>query len=239
VVSSDLVTIALVYPTVLGLYGDRGNALVLAHRARARGLRTEMLVIDPGEAVPRHADVYLLGGGEDLAQARVVELLRDDGGVAAAIRRDAPMLAVCAGFQILGRSFPAAGGIVAGLDLVDVVTEPGQPRSVGELATIPVGLGIPMLTGYENHGGWTTLGPGVEPLGRVVHGVGNRPGAGTDGCRVGHLFGTYLHGPVLARNPALADLMLQRATGMSVLPPMDDTWVEALRAERLGTLGLR
>lgn len=235
----DALSIALVYPTVLGLYGDRGNALVLAHRARARGLRAEVLVIDPGHAVPRHADVYLLGGGEDLAQARAVELLRADGGVAAAVERSAPMLAVCAGYQILGRSFPAAGGAVDGLDVVDIVTVPGSPRSVGELATTPSGLGIPVLTGYENHGGWTMLGDGVEPLGHVVHGTGNRPGAGTDGCRVGRLIGTYLHGPCLARNPALADVLLRWSTDMEILAPIDDTWPEAIRAERLHAVGLR
>lgn len=236
--AGDGLVLALVYPTVLGLYGDRGNALVLAHRARARGVPAEVVVVDPGDAVPRSADVYLLGGGEDLAQARAAELLREDGGLADAVRRGAPVLAVCAGYQILGHRFPVAGGDVDGLGLLDVTTVPGSPRAVGELAAAAVGLPLPTLTGYENHGGRTQLGDDVTPLGRVLTGVGNGATAGTDGCVQGRVIGTYLHGPCLARNPALADLLLQWATGATELPPLDDRWPDELRRERLRAAGL-
>jgi lipid II isoglutaminyl synthase (glutamine-hydrolysing) len=221
-----------VYPTVLGLYGDRGNALVLAHRAAARGVRAAIVSIEPGEPIPRTADVYLLGGGEDLAQTTATELLAADGALAAAVARDAVVLAVCAGLQVLGTTFAAAGGQVEGLGLVDLATHPGQPRAVGELVADAVGLDLPVLTGYENHGGRTTLGPGVTPLGRVRSGVGNGGGDGTEGFVVGRVVGTYMHGPVLARNPALADQLLAWALG-SALAPIDDAVIDALRDERM------
>ena len=247
-------SIVHLYPTLLGLYGDRGNALVLAARARARGIEVELVTVDPGEAIPRSADVYLVGGGEDGAQTTATELLRGDGGLAAATDRNAVVLAVCAGLQVLGTEFAATGGAVAGLGIVDAVTTAGAPRAVGELLTESDALPVPTLTGFENHAGRTTLGPGVQPLGHVVHGIGNgvpvdrpqrgdprrRPessdaGATVDGYVQGHLVGTYLHGPVLARNPQLADLLLEWSTG-SELAPIDDHTADALRRERLAVV---
>ena len=228
-------SIVHVYPTVLGLYGDRGNALVLADRARRRGFAATVRSVDPGEAIPRDADLYLLGGGEDLAQTTATELLAADGAIVTVMARGAVVLAVCAGLQVLGTTFAAARGQVPGLGLIDIETHPGHPRAVGEVVADPVELDLPTLTGYENHGGRTTLGPGVRPLGRVRHGVGNGAGDGTDGFVVGRTVGTYLHGPVLARNPALADLLLQWATG-SAMSPLDDPEVDALRAERLASV---
>lgn len=233
---SSTLAIVHVYPTVLGLYGDRGNAVVLAHRARRRGIAATVLTIGPGEVIPRDADIYVLGGGEDLAQTTATELLAADGGMAAAMARDAVVLAVCAGLQVLGTTFAAAGGQVPGLGLVDIETRPGQPRAVGELVTDAVELDLPTLTGYENHGGRTVLGAGVRPLGRVRRGIGNGTGDTTEGFVVGHTVGTYLHGPVLVRNPALADLLLQWATG-TTMSPLEDPLVDALRAERLAAAG--
>ena len=225
-------TIVHIYPTVLGLYGDRGNALVLAYRARARGITAEVVSINPGEPVPATADIYLLGGAEDLAQERATELLRADGGLAAAVTAGRSVLAICAGFQVLGASFPAAGRIIAGLGLLDVETVPGSPRAVGEVVAEFVDLALPTLTGYENHGGRTRLGADAEPLARVSTGIGNGGGDGTDGAVHGSIVASYLHGPMLARNPALADLLLTRATGAD-LAPLDDTLTDALRSERL------
>ncbi len=232
----DRLSIVLIYPTVLGLYGDRGNAMVLAHRAAARGVEADVLLIDPGTAVPTSADIYLLGGGEDMAQKTGCELLRSDGALATAHARNAVIFAVCAGMQILGESFPADGRIVDGLGLLDIVTVPGSPRAVGELLCDAVGADLPTLTGYENHGGRTRLGPDARPLGRVIHGIGNGDGDGSDGALQGYIIGTYLHGPALVRNPALADLLLERATGNG-LPPMDEPLIDALRAERICAVG--
>lgn len=219
-----------IYPTVLGLYGDRGNALVLASRATRRDVRTEIITVQPGERVPAQADIYLLGGGEDLAQTTAVELLRADGTLARVVDAGRVLFAVCAGMQVLGHSFAAGEGIVAGLGLLDVTTVPGADRAVGELLVAPELPTLPLLTGYENHRGRTTLGPDAQPLGRVRAGVGN--GDGTEGAVQGRVIGTYLHGPALARNPALADLLLAWAVGRP-LAPLDDHVADALRAERL------
>ena len=123
---------------------------------------------------------------------------------------------MCAGYQIVGKSFPGADGTLhEGVGLLDVATAKGTgPRAVGEVVGEPgddAPGALPTLTGFENHGGQTTLGPGVRPLARVIHGVGNGDGSGTEGAVAGRVIGTYLHGPVLARNPALADLLLRWA----------------------------
>ncbi len=157
------------------------------------------------------------------------------------------MLAVCAGLQILGTTFVGPDGVKAdGLGLVDAETIRGTgPRAVGELVVEPgPDTGLPTLTGYENHGGVTLLGPGVAPLGTVRQGVGNgtpMPGGATDGGAAegwatdgfvaGRVVGTYLHGPALARNPALADFLLSSVLGP--LEPLDDADSEELRRERL------
>ena len=145
------------------------------------------------------------------------------------------MLAVCAGMQILGESFAVAGGKTrAGLGLLDVTTRRGEgDRAVGEIAVRPDGeFGYPPLTGYENHGGVTTVGAMARPLGKVISGRGNDDGSKTEGAIQGKIAGTYLHGPVLARNAHFADRLLEWATG-DHLAPLDDADVEALRDERL------
>jgi CobQ-like glutamine amidotransferase family enzyme len=180
------------------------------------------------------ADLYCLGGGEDGPQARAVEALRADGRLALAVADGAVVLAVCAGFQILGHSFPAANGEpLAGLGLIDAATRRGTNRAVGEVVAQADDLGLPALTGFENHAGVTRLGPTARPLGRIRAGVGN--GDGAEGARCGRLIGTYLHGPVLARNPGLADLLLRWALGVDRLSHLDDHREHALRVERLGS----
>jgi len=246
--------IVVVHPDLLGTYGDSGNGAVLADRARWRGLTVELLWVHADQALPVSADVYLLGGGEDGPQVRSAELLRD-GRLGQAVAAGATVLAVCAGFQLLGRTFPGPDRQPrSGLDVLDVVTEKRTGRrAVGEVVVRPapppthgdavlaqaatlVALGGP-LSGFENHSGGTRLGPGVRPLGDVVTGVGN-DGQGYEGAWHGRVVGTYLHGPVLARNPALADALLTMATG-SVPEPLDDTVEAALRAERLAAVGWR
>ncbi len=234
-------TVAVVYPDLLGTYGDGGNGLVLAQRASWRGIHVDLIEATSSGPVPR-ADIYCLGGGEDGPQVRAAEALRHDGTLARAVEDGASVLAVCAGYQIVGRSFPDAHGHGRqGVGILDVTTVKGPgPRAVGEVLAEPVVPGpgpvaLPTLTGFENHGGVTTVGPGAAPLARVVAGVGNGGGAGTEGAFSGRVVGTYLHGPVLARNPALADLLLGWALGADVaLEPLDDRAEDALRAERIG-----
>jgi CobQ-like glutamine amidotransferase family enzyme len=226
---SDGVRIALVYPAVLGTYGDGGNAVVLSQRLRWRGIGAEVLSVDIGQPLPESADIYVLGGGEDSAQTLAVSRLAD-GSLRRATERGAGVFAVCAGFQILGESFlDGHGEVHPGLGLIDCRTDRLEgSRAVGELLVETNDTGV--LTGYENHGGRTVLGPAAAPLGDVRAGIGNGH-AGVDGARQGSVVATYLHGPALARNPALADALLAGVVGD--LRPLDDSEIEALRAERL------
>jgi len=147
------------------------------------------------------------------------------------------VLAVCAGYQLFGTSFFAKGAQCAGLGLLDLRSDRGETRAVGELrGDIDSRLGLPPLTGFENHGGRTHLGPGVAPLARVTAGIGND--GRTEGAWHGKILGTYSHGPALARNPAIADLLLRWAIGADSLQALDDTWTDRLRAERLAAAGV-
>jgi lipid II isoglutaminyl synthase (glutamine-hydrolysing) len=231
--SASALRVAVVYPDLLGTYGDGGNGLIVARRAAWRGLPVELLQATSDRPLPT-ADVYCLGGGEDGPQVLAAERLRADGTLASAVEAGAAVLAVCAGYQIVGRSFPAADGQeVPGVGLLDMTTvKSSGPRAVGELLAQPVdsALGIGELTGFENHAGHTRLGPGATALASVVTGTGN--GDGTEGARAGRVIGTYCHGPVLARNPALADRLITWATG-EVPAALDDRAEQALREERL------
>ena len=227
--------IVRLYHDLLGTYGDQGNAEILLHRAKARSLEVELVEVTPGMAVPRSADVYLLGGGEDDPQSAALEMLKRDGGLNYAAAGGATVLAICAGFQIIGESLPdSSGKKTSGLGLVDAHTVyDTSPRSVGELVIQPSRGGLPVLTGFENHQGLTQLGSEMPPLGIVRSGVGN----GFDkkeGVWHGNVFGSYMHGPVLARNPELADAVLQCAAGP--LKAFDDELAQAFAQERRTTL---
>ena len=231
---SSSVRVVVVHPDLLGTYGDGGNGLILARRLAWRGVAVELVEAMSGAPVPSSGDVYCLGGGEDAAQARAAAELAEGDPIGRAVAGGAAVLAVCAGFQVIGHRFPSADGeLRAGLGLIDVDTAKGSgPRPVGELVVQPrPELGLPRLTGYENHGGRTRLGTGVAPLGRVEAGIGNGGGDHSEGAIAGRVLGTYMHGPVLARNPGLADLLLSWVVGP--LEPLDDAEAERLRQERL------
>ncbi len=239
--SESTLRIGVVYPAVLGTYGDGGNAVVLAERACRRGFSAEIVDISLGLPVPSELDIYTLGGGEDSAQAIAADHLRRSDGLSQAVRRGAPMLAICASLQVLGTEYTDANNrLVPGLGLLDVVTTPRGKRAIGELITTPLidGLTQP-LTGFENHGGGTTVGADASPLGQVTFGVGNGafpvdqplPEERYEGAIQGSVIGTYMHGPALARNPELADYILQKVLGE--LSPLEVPGVERLRTERL------
>jgi lipid II isoglutaminyl synthase (glutamine-hydrolysing) len=233
--------VAVVYPDLLGTYGDGGNGLILARRAEWRGHAVSLLQAASDRPLPE-ADLYCVGGGEDGPQVRAARTLIEDGTLARRVADGAVVLAVCAGFQIVGQTFPGAGGDPhegVGLLAIDTV-KPTGPRAVGEVLVDldPDVLGpLPMLTGFENHGGATARQEGTAALGHVVVGVGNGVGDGSEGAVAGRVVGTYLHGPVLARNPALADRLLSWALGDVPLDPLDDEAPESLREERLATVG--
>jgi lipid II isoglutaminyl synthase (glutamine-hydrolysing) len=226
-----------VYPDLLSTYGDRGNLLVLERRAGLRGIGTEPVLVHANQPVPRQGDIYLIGGGEDLPQILAARRLRADGGLAAAAGLGAVVFAVCAGYQLIGAEFAGEEGQpVPGLEIADLRSGRGDRRAVGEvLADADPALGLPQLTGFENHQGVTRLGPGVRPLARVAAGTGN--GDGTEGAYAGRVLGSYLHGPALVRNPALADLLLGWAAGpLPELPAADEEWGRRLRDERLAAV---
>ncbi|WP_415949510.1 type 1 glutamine amidotransferase [Streptomyces sp. KLOTTS4A1] len=234
--SDNSLRLVWVYPDLLSTYGDQGNALVVERRARQRGLMVERYDVRSDQAVPTAADIYLIGGGEDRPQRLAAERLRRDGNLQRAAANGAIIFSVCAGYQILGHEFiNDLGEREPGLGLLDVFSTRGEAeRCVGDvLADIDAPLGLPQLTGFENHQGITHLGPSAKPFAHVRLGRGNGTGDGTEGAYNDTVFGTYMHGPVLARNPQIADLLIKLALDVNALPPVDDRWYEALRNERI------
>ena len=241
--TESTVRIGLVLPDVMGTYGDDGNSLVLRQRLRWRGYDAEIVRITLADEVPDSCDLFTVGGGEDAAQKLASRHLTESPGLQRAVERGTPVLAICAGMQVFGEWFVVSDGSRApGLGLLDVTTTPQATRSIGELVVAPqvAGLTEP-LTGFENHMGATVLGPDASPLGRVTSGVGNGVPAGqqvpsgglVEGVVQGSIVATYMHGPALARNPELADLLLCRALGVDSLPPVEVPAVEQLRRERI------
>ena len=231
--ADSTVRIGLVLPDVMGTYGDGGNALVLRQRLRLRGVAAEIVEITLSDPVPESLDLYTLGGAEDYAQRLATRHLIKHPGLQRAAGRGAPVLAICAAIQVLGHWYEtSAGERVDGVGMLDLTTTPQDRRTIGELVIEPLPAGLTQpLTGFENHRGGTALGPAASPLGAVVKGAGNRAGDGFDGAVQGSVVATYMHGPCLARNPELADLLLGKVVGE--LPPLQLPEVDLLRRERL------
>jgi CobQ-like glutamine amidotransferase family enzyme len=223
------ISIGYLYPSVMSQYGDRGNVLTLCERSRRRGIEAEVVPLELGDPVePDRVDVLLMGGGADTQQRLVAEdLVGVKGeGLRKAVQEGVALLAVCAGYQLLGHFYLAADGTeLPGVGIFDAhtvhraaeigarmdsITAAGLVRAVGNVVVRGHGA---ELVGFENHGGRTYLHPGADPLGEVVVGRGNNGDDGTEGCVVVGAIGTYLHGPVLPKNPALADRLL--ATGLA------------------------
>jgi lipid II isoglutaminyl synthase (glutamine-hydrolysing) len=225
------------YPSYLNIYADRGNIAVLARRAAWRGHELELAAIGMNDPVePGAHDLYYIGGGQDREQALVARDLAGKEGLVEAVQDGAAMLAVCGGYQLLGRFYrERSGAELPGIGLLPLHTVAGERRMIGdvllECELVPGRRRT--LAGFENHAGRTILEDGAEPLGRVVAGFGNDGESGFEGCRAGRAIGTYLHGPLLPRNPWLADWLLAEAlahrTGGEVaqLDPLAD----ALEAE--------
>jgi lipid II isoglutaminyl synthase (glutamine-hydrolysing) len=232
------------YPEQMNIYADRGNIIFLQRRCEWRGIGFSYASSGPGETFdPAEHDLLYIGGGQDRDQVLVAEdMLRSKrDAIASAVEDGAALLAVCGGYQLLGHSYQLAEESLPGLGIADLETvrEPG-PRLIGNVSiqtdAIPSPGGEPtVLAGFENHGGRTHLGSDAEPLGRVLHGHGNNGADGLEGVRRLNLIGTYLHGPLLPKNAALADrliaLALERRTGERVeLAPLDDELERAAHA---------
>jgi lipid II isoglutaminyl synthase (glutamine-hydrolysing) len=210
------IVVGHLYPDYLNIYADRGNIAVLARRAAWRGHEVEVRNISVGAPVePGEHDLLYVGGGQDREQALVAEDLAGKAvGVRAAVDGGAAVLAVCGGYQLLGRSYrDLQGEGLPGIGVFPLETVAGETRMIGDVlleCELEPGV-VRALAGFENHAGRTYLDPGAEPLGRVVAGFGNDGESGLEGCRVGRAVGTYLHGPLLPRNPWFADWVLGQA----------------------------
>jgi CobQ-like glutamine amidotransferase family enzyme len=235
------IRIGHLYPDYLNIYADRGNIAVLRRRAAERGHELVVKAIGIGDPLPAgDHDLLYVGGGQDREQAAIA---RDLAGrreqIAEAVDRGAALLAVCGGYQLLGRGYRGRdGSFMPGAGLFPHETVAGETRMIGDVlleCELEPGHARP-LAGFENHAGRTLLDQSAQPLGRVVHGFGNDGESGFEGCRVGRALGTYLHGPLLPRNPWLADWLLAQAlahaTGdapRELAPLPDELEAEAFR----------
>jgi CobQ-like glutamine amidotransferase family enzyme len=220
------------FPDYLNIYADRGNIAVLARRAAWRGFQLDVQALGADtEIPPGEHDLFYVGGGQDREQALIAPALAALApALHEAFERGAAFLAVCGGYQLLGRFYrDQSGEEQPGVGLLPLHTIAGARRMIGDvLLECELEPGVRRtLAGFENHAGRTILDDGAEPLGRVVSGFGNDGESGYEGCRLGRAIGTYLHGPLLPRNPWLADWLLAQAiahrTGAEPeLAPLDD-----------------
>jgi hypothetical protein len=208
--------VAHLYPAYLNIYADRGNIAVLHRRAALRGHELEVADVEPGSTCDFRAfDLLYVGGGQDREQALIAPDLAARGdAIRAGVDEGVALLAVCGGYQLLGRAYRGRdGSVMPGAGLFPLETVAGTRRMIGDvLVECELEPGERRtVAGFENHAGRTLLDPGAQPLGRVVAGFGNDGSSGFEGCRVAAALGTYLHGPLLPRNPWLADWLLARA----------------------------
>jgi len=232
------------YPDLMNIYADRGNIAVLRARCEWRGLGFELSSSGLGERLdPESANLFYMGGGQDRDQVAVAEdmVATKREALHAAQERDAVILAVCGGYQLLGSSYQLGDERLPGVELVDLFTvREAGPRLIGNCAIeSDLGGGPRVIAGFENHGGRTYLGANTQPLARVTRGFGNDGSSGFEGARYRNAFGCYLHGPLLPKNPAFADhlisLALERRYGDGSLARLDDalelmSHEEAMRA---------
>ncbi|MEX2212009.1 MAG: hypothetical protein WD689_09650 [Gaiellaceae bacterium] len=210
------IVVGHLYPDYLNIYADRGNMAVLAWRAEARGHELEIRPVGVGDPlVAGEHDLLYVGGGQDREQALIAPDLASRGdAIREALDGGATLLAVCGGYQLLGRFYRDRAGLeLPGAGVFPLETVAGERRMIGDVLLEcdfdPAGRRT--LAGFENHAGRTHLDAGAEPLGRVVHGFGNDGSSGHEGIHLGRAIGTYLHGPLLPRNPWLGDWLLSQA----------------------------
>ncbi|MGI6069190.1 MAG: type 1 glutamine amidotransferase [Blautia sp.] len=221
------ITIGHLYPDLLNLYGDRGNIQCLMKRCIWRGIEAQTITYELEDVIDfSQLDIVLLGGGSDREQRLVCEKLQsiqpqfkeyvENGGV---------VIAICGGYQLLGKYYKTAEGTMKGLDLVDLYTEQGEGRLISNIVLQSELFDMPVV-GFENHGGRTHIGS-CQPLGKVLYGSGNDGVSGYEGVVYKNVIGTYLHGPLLPKNPQLADELILRALRRkdagAVLEPLDDS----------------
>ena len=230
------------YPELMNIYADRGNVAVLRARCEWRGLGFELAASTLREPLdPAAHDLFYMGGGQDRDQAAVAAdmVATKQAALHEAADRGAVVLAVCGGYQLLGRSYQLGGDELPGVGLVDLHTVRGTgPRLIGNCAIeTDLGTGRRVIAGFENHGGRTHLGDGESPLGRVLSGHGNNGVDGLEGVRRRNVIGTYLHGPLLPKNVWLADRLIELALEVE-LEPLDDELEDAAHASARRAAGV-
>jgi lipid II isoglutaminyl synthase (glutamine-hydrolysing) len=236
--------ICALYPDLMNIYADRGNLIMLRRRSQWRGIGFELTSAGLDEPLdPDGADIYYIGGGQDrdqkLCAHDLAEAKRDD--LHAAADRGAVILAVCGGYQLLGHSYQLGDETLPGVGLVDLHTVRSDgPRLIGNVAIeVELDGDRQVLAGFENHGGRTHLGAGVQPLGRVLKGHGNNDRDGQEGVRSGNVIGTYLHGPLLPKNVWFADWLITTALRLPApLAPLGDELEQAAHAEARRAAGV-
>lgn len=226
------INIAHLYPKLLNMYGDWGNVLTLKKRCEWRGLQVNIDSVDIGDSIDIDKyDIYFLGGGQDQQQIVVSnELQKHKKSLSTAMENDAIFLAICGGYQLLGHYYqPNGDEKIMGISLLDVYTVASESRLIGNVTTECSFVEPNTLVGFENHGGLTYLAGNTQPLAKIKVGKGNNGEDGTEGARYKNVFGTYLHGSFLPKNPHFADyligLALQRKYGLNVdLISLDDSF---------------
>jgi CobQ-like glutamine amidotransferase family enzyme len=223
--------VAHLYPDVMNIYGDRGNVIALRYRCEARGIDFRLSEVNVGDPFdPAEFDLVLVGGGQDREQRRIADdLVAKGSAIRRAVDDGMPVLAVCGGFQLFGHRYvDNEGGVIPGISVFDLETRHPGPVADRCIGDVILETADGEVVGFENHGGRTYLAPGQEPFGKVKRGAGNNHDDGTEGARRNNAIGTYLHGSLLPKNPALADSLilaaLRRRYGPGVaLEPLDDT----------------
>lgn len=222
-------TIVHLFPELLNLYGDGGNVIALTRRLQWRGLPVEVREVGMGDAMDfSQADIVFIGGGADREQMIVKDaMVARKSELSAYVADGGVLLAVCGGYQFLGHSYAMDDVVVEGLGVIDMETVRGEGRLIGNAVIQSDICDIPIV-GFENHGGRTTLGSDAKPLGRVLGKTfGNNGEDGFEGVHQGNLIGTYLHGPLLPKNPQVADYLIAQAYDrrgdVFELAPLDDT----------------
>lgn len=227
------ITLLQLYPRDMNIYGDWGNTLVLKRRLEWHGYRVNLLKYNPGDEFPEQVDLIVGGGGQDSGQTKIgADLLAIAPKLHALADDDVPMLMICGLYQQFGHFFKTKDGtIIKGIGLLDVETVGGDERMIGNIVTTNEEFGL--IVGYENHSGLTTLGDGATPLGTVIRGAGNNNRDETEGARYRNVIGTYLHGSLLPKNPAIADWLIERAVtrkyGEFTPTVIDDRFAEQAR----------
>lgn len=235
--SDRRITLLQLYPQDMNIYGDHGNALVLQRRLQWRGYQVDARSYNPGDTFPDDVDLIVGGGGQDSGQGKIeADLLALGPRLRDLADADVPMLMVCGLYQLFGHSFETVSGeVLEGIGVLDCTTYGKTERLIGNTIVDSDEFGA--IVGYENHSGQTFLGPGATPLGRVRLGSGNNTVDGTEGARYRNVIGTYLHGSVLPKNPAIADFLIatavRRKYGEALGAALDDRDADLARQAAL------